>query len=201
MNVSAFGYASRVLTTPFAPGRRAESWTVELDPVPMGEMHFEITRSSGEPMETPVYARITRDADRSVLTLVPGDEPGHYTCRAPAGGWRVDVYPESSFGIRTLAWSDHLTVPAEGRVTARVQFLPFGSIAVDRGGDRSFSLEIRVDGFRIITAITERHTVLPVVREGVWPYVARGLVNGETKELQRGTVDVRDGKRTVLRIE
>jgi len=201
IQVTAFGYEPRTVQVEFPDGERSTACSVKLAPLPMGEMVFEISLEDGSPLLSDVTARISGSGGGHVIALKKDAGSNIYRQSVPAGSWKVEVYPAKAFGITPLSWSDRLQVPENGEVFARVQFAAFGSLAVDRGPYPGLLLELRVAGRRIITGISENRPRIKAIRAGVWPYVASATVDGKTQQVQKGTIEVRGGEETLLKIE
>lgn len=201
MKVSAFGYQPRYVDVRFAPFERAVSRTVELIPRPMGELAFDISAADGGPVPGQVSASISRLGEGYALKLEKDVQTGTYRHRAPAGSWTVSVRPRKTFGTRALEWKQVMVVHEGGVATARVQFAPFGSLVVDRGKHPAVVFELKMDGRRVITALSDWNSRIRAIRAGVWPYVAKVAVDGVWQVVQVGTIEVRGGEESLLKIE
>jgi len=202
VEVSAFGYESRHVTVRYPPLARAVSHTVELTPTPMGELVLDVVRAGGESLAGKVTVEISGSAGSYVFTLKKGEGPaGAFAQRVPAGSWEVRVFPHMTVGRGALAWKQRVTVPAGGVANAQVRLVPFGSLAVKRGKHKFVLLEIKMVGRRAGTVVHSKNPRLHAIQAGVWPYVAKIVVDGRWQEFRTGTIEVREGEESVLAIE
>ncbi|MFV1959663.1 MAG: hypothetical protein ACC662_09670 [Planctomycetota bacterium] len=193
---TARGYLARTTSATVARGQSAGKISLDLTPATMGDAIVLVRHGNGLPARGRFLIRCQREGEEETLPLQPTRNPGTYAIRLPVGDWRVTVFPNKAFLIASVSWTGELRVPAVGcgRVVA---VLPeYGRLVVDRGEHVGLLLEIRVNGQRVITGVSEANSIFPAILPGEWPYIARG----KDGVLQQGVIRITAWETTTLTI-